>query len=216
MVRDGQTTDPAIYCMQRQPAILRPSSDADNIRPLLGGPMRFARSLFLSAFIALASANASRAGCEAEGFVNSAGNAFLSAARRGTAQAFASAASRYADLRGIALFALGPHRKSLPRSLEAEYVALARTYMGGFMAKHAERFSGTGFKVVGCSGNTLNARTESGSRLMFRVTKSSGGYRVQDVNVSSIWLAGQMRSAFVGVINRNNGDINALMKYLRK
>jgi ABC-type transporter MlaC component len=155
------------------------------------------------------------AGCDAESFVNNAGNAFLAAARSGTPQAFTSAASRYADLRSIALFALGPHRKALPKARESEYVSLARAYMGSFMARNASRFSGSGLKVVSCSGNTVNATTAGGKKLVFRVSGGKGRYRVQDVNVSSIWLAGQMRSTFVGVINRNNGDINALIKYLR-
>jgi ABC-type transporter MlaC component len=38
---------------------------------------------------------------------------------------------------------------------------------------------------------------------------------VQDVNVGGIWLAGQLRSTFTGVIKRNNGDVGALISYLR-
>lgn len=156
------------------------------------------------------------ADCPAEGFVLSAGNAFLAAARNGSPTAFTSAASRFADLRSIAMFALGPHRKSLPKAKEAEYVSLARAYMGAFMSKHASKFSGSGLKVTTCSGNTVNATMASGKKLIFRVSGSKGSYRVQDVNAASIWLAGQMRTTFVGVINRNNGDINALLKFLRK
>jgi phospholipid transport system substrate-binding protein len=178
--------------------------------------MKFRHALVAAVLTFGFSATSAQSKCEAEAFVQSAGNAFLSAARAGSPQAFTSAASRFADLRGIALFALGQHRKSLPKGREAEYVSLARTYMGGFMAKYADRFSGTGLKVVSCSGNTVNASTAAGKKLMFRVSGGKGKYRVQDVNVSSVWLAGQMRSTFVGVINRNNGDINALFTYLRK
>jgi hypothetical protein len=66
-------------------------------------------------------------------------------------------------------------------------------------------------KVTTCSGSTITATTSSGRKIIFRV---SGG-RVRDVNVGSIWLAGQMRSTFVGVINRNGGDVGALLKYLK-
>lgn len=153
--------------------------------------------------------------CAAEAFVISAGNAFLSAARTGSPQAFTNAAVRYADLRSVAMFALGPHRKLLPKAREAEYVSLAKAYMGRFMAKHASKFSGSGLKVVSCSGNTVNASMAGGKKLIFRVSGGRRGYRVQDVNAASIWLAGQMRTTFVGVINRNHGDINALFAYLR-
>jgi len=66
-------------------------------------------------------------------------------------------------------------------------------------------------KVTTCSGSVVTATASGGKKIMFRV----GGGRVQDVNVSSVWLAGQMRSTFVGVINRNNGDVDALLNYLR-
>ncbi|NMD07986.1 MAG: ABC transporter substrate-binding protein [Phyllobacteriaceae bacterium] len=161
------------------------------------------------------SVSGARADCPAEGFVLSAGNAFLAAARNGSPSAFTSAASRYADLRSIALFALGPHRKSLPKGMEAEYVSLAKAYMGQFMSKHAAKFAGSGLKITTCSGTTVNASTAAGKKLIFRVSGGKGHYRVQDVNAASIWLAGQMRSTFVGVINRNNGDINALFRFLR-
>lgn len=169
-----------------------------------------------AAFVLLLSRPSLASNCPAEGFVLSAGNAFLAAARNGSPSAFTSAASRYADLRAITLFALGPHRKSLPKGKEAEYVGLAKAYMGAFMSKHAAKFAGSGLKVTTCSGNTVNATMASGKKLIFRVSGSKGHYRVQDVNAASIWLAGQMRTTFVGVINRNNGDINALLKYLRR
>ena len=154
--------------------------------------------------------------CDAENFVIHAGQAFAAASRNGSASAFIGASSRYADTRGIALSALGPHRKKLGRSEEAEYIRLAQSFMGRFMAKYAKSFNTTGLKVTTCSGSTVNTTAASGKKIIFRVGKGRGGYRVKDVNVSSIWLAGQLRSTFVGVLNRNKGDISALMKYLRE
>jgi ABC-type transporter MlaC component len=151
------------------------------------------------------------ADCAAETLVMGAGKAFASASRSGSASAFMSAASRYADTRSIALSALGPHRKSLSKSQEGEYVRLAQNFMGQFMSKYSGRFDTTGLKITTCSGNIVTATANGGRKVIFRV---SGG-RVQDVNVSSVWLAGQMRSTFVGVLNRNNGDIGALLNYLR-
>lgn len=177
--------------------------------------MSFWKSIAFAGAVFALTGQAQAEKCAAEGFVVSAGNAFLSAARAGSPQAFTSAASRYADLRSIALFALGPHRKLLGKGQEARYVSLAKAYMGRFMAKHASQFAGSGLRVVSCSGNTVNASTDGGKRLIFRVAGGKRGYRVMDVNASSIWLAGQMRSTFVSVINRNHGDINALMAYLQ-
>jgi ABC-type transporter MlaC component len=151
------------------------------------------------------------AGCPAESLVINVGKAFTAASRSGSAGAFSSAASRFADTRGIALSALGPHRKKLSKDQEGEYIRLAQGYIGRFMSRHASRFNAAGLKVTSCSGGTVTAVASGGRKLIFRIN----GGRLQDLNVSSVWLAGQMRSTFVGYLNRNNGDINALMKFLR-
>ena len=153
--------------------------------------------------------------CAAGGFVLNVGQAFASASNKGSAAAFMGAASRYADTRGIAMSALGQHRKKLTRAQEGEYLQLAQAFMGRFMAKYAGSFNVTGLKVSTCNGNIISTTASSGKKIIFRVAKGGGGYRVQDVNVSSVWLASQMRTTFVGVLNRNNGDIRALMKFLK-
>lgn len=157
------------------------------------------------------SAQAQAATCAAEGFVQNAGAAFMGAARSGSAGAFTGAASRYADLRGIALFALGPYRKDLPRGREAEYVALTKKFMGEFMAQYASRFRGSSMIITKCSGNTVATKLSSGQVLTFRL---QGAKRISDVSVSGVWLAQTLRSRFTGVIRNNNGDVGALMSWL--
>jgi phospholipid transport system substrate-binding protein len=152
--------------------------------------------------------------CDAEKFVLSAGRAFTAAARSGSSTAFTSAARNYTDMRSIALFALGPHRKKLPPGKENEFVRMAQSFMGRFMSRYASRFNAAGMAVTTCSGNVINAQA-GGRKIVFRVAKRGGGYILEDVNVSSIWLAGQMRTTFTGVINRNGGDFNALWDYLK-
>jgi ABC-type transporter MlaC component len=162
-------------------------------------------------FGALAMAVPSAQACAGEGVVLAAGKAFTAASRSGSATAFLNAASRYADVRGIATSALGPHRNKLSKAQAAEYYRLAPAFMGKFMARYASRFNAAGMKVTTCSGSTITATTNGGRKIIFRI---SGG-RVRDVNVGSVWLAGQMRSTFVGVINRNGGDVGALLDYLK-
>lgn len=169
------------------------------------------KSVYIAVFLLGSASVASAAACPSEGLVLNAGKAFTSASRSGSAAAFQSAASRFADMRSIALSALGPHRKKLSKANEAEYLRLAQGYMGRFMARYSSRFNAAGMKVTTCRGNTVTAVANGGRKIIFRV----GGGRVQDVNVSSVWLAGQMRSSFVGYLNRNNGDINSLLDYLR-
>ena len=172
--------------------------------------------LLLGACLSSATATA----CPASTFVTNAGNAFMGAARVHTASAFSGVTARYTDLRGISMFALGPHRGRLSKSREAEYLSLTRGFIGRFMMKHSRRFSGSGMTIKDCitSSNTLtvSTRMSNGKKMIFKLHRTKRGFLVRDVNVSSVWLAQQLRSTFVGVINRNGGDINALFVYLRK
>jgi phospholipid transport system substrate-binding protein len=154
---------------------------------------------------------ASAATCPAEGFIQNAGAAFMGAARSGSAGAFTGAAARYADLNSIAMFALGPYRKNLPKGREGEYVALSKKFMGQFMAQYASRFSGSSIKITSCNGNVIGTKLSSGQSLTFRL---HGGRRIADVSVSGIWLAQTMRSRFTGVIKSHGGDVGALMSWL--
>ena len=172
--------------------------------------MNFRRTVFAMGFMVVASA-AALAECPAEDLVMNAGRAFTSASKSGSPSAFLNAASRYADTRSIALSALGPHRKKLSKGQEGEYLRLAQTFMGKFMSQYSSKFNTAGMKITTCSGNVVTATASGGRKIIFRV----GGGKVQDVNVSSVWLAGQMRSTFVGVLNKNGGDIKALLEYLR-
>ena len=172
--------------------------------------------LLLGAFLSSATAKA----CPASAFVTNVGNAFMGAARARTAAAFSGVTARYTDLRGISMFALGPHRKLLGKSQEAEYLALTRGYIGRFMMKHSARFSGSGMTIKDCvtstNALTVSTRMSNGKKIIFKLNRSKRGFLVRDVNVASVWLAQQLRSTFVGVINRNDGDLNALFAYLRK
>ena len=149
--------------------------------------------------------------CPAENLVQNAGAAFMGASRAGTSGAFIGAASRFADLRGLALFALGPYRKNLPKNREAEYVALARQFMGRFMAQYASRFSGNAITITSCGGNVIGTKLSTGQSLNFRLR---GSNRIEDVSISGVWLAQTMRSKFVGVLNSHGGDVDALIGWL--
>ena len=75
--------------------------------------------------------------------------------------------------------------------------------------------------IKDCAGSTQrpdrqHPHVERQENNLQALTVPRRGFLVRDVNVSSVWLAQQMRSTFVGVINRNGGDIDALFAYLRK
>ena len=156
--------------------------------------------------------------CPASGFVQSAVDAFSAASRKGTPQAFSSAAARYADLRSISLFALGKYRGDLSPARESEYVTRTRNYMGNFMAQYANRFSGNNVTIISCTpmanGLQVRARYDGGGSLAMRLRGGNGHYQIEDVSISSIWLAQTMRNKFSSVISDNNGDTAALISWL--
>jgi hypothetical protein len=40
------------------------------------------------------------------------------------------------------------------------------------------------------------------------------GSRIRDLRVEGVWLGLQLRSKFVGIIRRNDGDVERLVDYL--
>jgi ABC-type transporter MlaC component len=156
--------------------------------------------------------------CEAAGFVRSASAAYDRAASSGSAAAFASAASRFTDIRSISLFALGRYRKDLPKAKEAEYLRLARQFIGETLKDHGSGFRGASLQITECKSSggsvVVSTRTSSGTKVVFRLARTGGSYTVKDVNMKGVWLAQQMRSKFVGTISRT-GSIDGLLDYLR-
>jgi ABC-type transporter MlaC component len=169
--------------------------------------------------LALSSLPAAALECPAAGYITNAANALVGAARTGSPAAISSTVSRYTDMRGIALFALGPYRSKLPKSRQAEYVSLTRSFIGRFMASYSDRFKSSGFRPVNCSrsGNTVvvNGKLSGGQTVVLRLAKSRNGYRVMDMNISNVWLAQQLRSKFVSVIRKNGNDVDAIFDFLR-
>ena len=153
------------------------------------------------------------ASCPAAGVVNRAGLAFMDAARGGSAAAFSSALARHTDVRGAAIFALGQYRKDLPPARQGEYVRNAQSYMARFLLDNARPFrSSRDLIIESCKGNLVETSLGGRSRMVWRI---SGG-RVRDVRVGGVWLAIQLRSKFTGIIRRNQGDIDALLEFLRR
>jgi ABC-type transporter MlaC component len=172
-----------------------------------------------AATLALSSLPAAALDCPATGYITNAANALIGAARSGSPAAISSTVARYSDMRGIALFALGPYRSKLPPSRQAEYVRLTKSFIGRFMASYSDEFRSSGFTPVTCSASgsnvIVNGKLSGGQKVILRLAKSRSGYRVLDMNVSSVWLAQQLRSKFVSVIRKNGNDVDALFDFLR-
>lgn len=146
--------------------------------------------------------------------VQSAAASLNQAAASGSPQAFAAAIDRHTDVSRLAMFALGPYRSALPRSQRSEYIRLTREFIGRFLARRSGSIAGSRMEVVDCftdSGYTYFVTRVGGRRVVWRLE----GDRIIDVNAGGVWLMPQMRSNFVSVIRRGNGNPAALIDYLR-
>lgn len=179
--------------------------------------IRLCLSLFLAASLHTVAARAD-ASCPAAGFVQSVGQAYDRAATSGSPTAFASAAARFSNFREVAFFALGRYRKELPKDREAEYLSLTRNFIGQFMLEYGKGFRASDLTITNCEpvggGYLVNASLSTGSKVIFRLAKTGGGYTIKDINMKGIWLAQQLRSTFVGTIQRS-GSIDGLFQYLK-
>jgi ABC-type transporter MlaC component len=153
---------------------------------------------------------AAHAACSGEGVVKAAAASFNAAKSAGTAEAFANAVAKHADITALALSALGPYRKELPANRQSEYVARTKAYIGRFLLRHSDRIAQPNIKIDSCAGDLIKT-TAGSNKLVWRV---SGG-RIRDVQAGGIWLANQMRSKFVSEIRRGGHEkIDALFKFL--
>src|SRR5436190_2959456 len=96
-------------------------------------------------------AHAAVASCRGADLVQSAAKSFVAASRTRNLAAFANAISRYVDVNGLALFALGPFRAQLPPDRRTEYFANTRAFMARFLADHARSFANSALQIQSCA-----------------------------------------------------------------
>lgn len=156
-------------------------------------------------------ANAALQSCAGAHLVQSAAQSFAVASQTHSPAAFAHAIADFSDTNAIALFALGPFRSKLLPARREVYFAKVQAFMGRFFADHAGIFANANLQIEDCNGGQI--RSAVGSHQI--VWRTSGG-RVGDVEVDGVWLAQELRSRFVSVIDNGQGDIESLFKYLEQ
>src|SRR6266542_1962227 len=101
------------------------------------------RSLFVLAMLPLAFGSAPAiAATPAESYVSSIGNRVLAAARSNSVGQFRAMLRANADIPTIAIYSLGPYRKSLTPDMQAEYFRLVENYISSIFASHARSLAG--------------------------------------------------------------------------
>jgi phospholipid transport system substrate-binding protein len=159
----------------------------------------------------------------AETNVSSVGNGVLAAARSNSVGKFRAILKANADIPAIAIYSLGPYRKSLAKGQQSEYFGLVENYISKVFASHSKSLAGQKLTVVGAkdAGDSTMVRSQivfGGGRTVpvtWRLVKRGGGYRVFDVNVDGVWLASTQKTNFTSVLKKNGGKMSALLDYLR-
>lgn len=172
-----------------------------------------AGGMMLAVWLGIAGAPQAMA-CEGAQVADSAGAAFLSAAKQGSVSAFASALASYADMDKITLFALGRYQSQLPPARRAELTQLTSRYVSSTLADFAAKFRGTAIKAIECRSGEVVSRFERGAKGAQRVTWRINGDKVTDVNIQNVWLGQLLRDNFATVIKKGGGTIDALFYHL--
>lgn len=133
------------------------------------------------------------------------------------------------DIRRIALFALGPARRTAtPEQVEA-FVNAFRDYAVAVYESRLKAYAGQTLRVIGGSEHgpgdyivrtTLvdpTGRTEQQGEPIevdFRVDGSNGRFVVIDASIAGVWLALEERDQFTSFLEENNGNLGALISHL--
>lgn len=190
----------------------------DIVRPL-------SRRLFMSLAVPLVlTPSLAFAASSAESYVSKVGNGVIAAARNNSVSQFRSLLKANADIAAIAIYSLGPYRKNLTNDMKAEYYGLVENYIAKVFSQYSNKLAGQGLEVqstkdVGDSvlvKSVLNFGGGGSVPVTWRLVKRGGGFRIFDVNVDGIWLASTQKTNFVAVLKKNNGQMSALLDYLRK
>ena len=190
----------------------------DIVRPL---SRRLFMSLVASAAVVPGMAFAASS---AESYVTKVGNGVIAAARNNSVSQFRSLLRSNADIAAIAIYSLGPYRKSLTNDVKAEYYSLVENYIAKVFQQNAKKLAGQGLEVKSSKDagdsvlvkSILNMGGGGSMPVTWRLVKRGGGYRIFDVNVDGIWLASTQKTNFVSVLKKNNGQMSALLEYLRR
>lgn len=191
--------------------------------------MALSRRTFLMTALALPLAGTlpASASTPAEDYVHQLGVEVLRLAaggRRGDRalqRRFGSLLNRYINIPGVAAFALGPAKSSLPDGQKGQFYELVANYAAALFVWYVADFQGSDLKITGSSMQGKFTTVDSaiagnGEQLRWRVSGSPGAFRIADLNVKGVWLSIAMKKMFEEALNNSHGDFQPLFAKLRE
>ena len=131
------------------------------------------------------------------------------------------------DVNEIARFVLGPYWRTATDAQRAEFIKLFEDYVVHAYTVRFNAYAGQQLKVLGARPEGDNAwvvqsqialpnSNQPPVRVDWRVTKHGDTYKIADVTVEGVSMALTQRQEFASVIQRNGGQLEALLKVLRE
>ncbi len=131
---------------------------------------------------------------------------------------------RYADLKGMANFALGRYSRSMPGRLRLEYYNLAEKMVVATFTSKMSRKKGRSYKIWNCKpkgrgylvkGVVVEKNGDIVINVHWLLMPHGKSLKIFDVGVAFMWMTQQQRASFRSVLNKNRGDFSALLKHMR-
>jgi phospholipid transport system substrate-binding protein len=129
------------------------------------------------------------------------------------------------DVKRIALFTLGPYRRSAPPADVDAFVEAFRNYAVAAYQSYFAKYSGQTLKVTGSQERSPTDvivatqmidphSSQAPLEVNFRVRTDAGKPVLVDVSVAGIWLSLEERDQFTAFLGQNNGSVRTLIAHL--
>jgi phospholipid transport system substrate-binding protein len=188
----------------------------------------FAALAFAAAFGAAATAGA--AASDAAAFITDLGNKALTMLnQRQKSQAdferqFRALLHEGFDVNRISCFVLGRYCRTAPEAQRQEFTKAFEDYIVGVYTVRFSEYTGESFKVTGSrsegkaslvSSQIVRPNGAPPVKVDWRVGDTPQGPKITDVAVEGVSMILTQRDEFSAVLQRNNGDLQALTKMLK-
>jgi phospholipid transport system substrate-binding protein len=187
----------------------------------------------LSVFVLLSSiiggAPRSLAASDPVSFVSDLGNRALAAMRSGDTVVakqgqFRQLFRQNFDVEACARSALGPYWQKATALQRQEFVELYEDYVVVGYSAHLGALGGESFKVLGSQpdkervivASRIQINGAAPIRVDWQLNPTNHGYKVTDLIVNGISMASAQHSDLVSVIQRNSGQVQAVLAALRE
>jgi phospholipid transport system substrate-binding protein len=130
------------------------------------------------------------------------------------------------DIPAISRFVLGQYWRTASEAQRQNFITLFEAYVVHAYAVRFNEYGGQQLQVVaaraeGDDSSLVQSRIAQPNgapplKVDWRVGKTAQGYKINDVVVEGVSMAVTQRQEFASVIQRNGGQIDALLKLLRE